>query len=162
MILEKLWFCNICLLLFIHVQSGLPGNLYLTSCSQCCPSDFVSSFICQRCSGSEQTLKAAIIPQEGAWLLVTDMAPEESVWSWATVTSRQENNFFFSHLTTPSFQGRNFIILLIGGKATDKCLWQVDRKVAVGFKAEETKKTTLRFQEKQKFFKECFTKQHLF
>lgn len=137
MILEKFWFCNICLLLFIHVQSVLPGNPSMTSCSQCCPSDFVSSFICQGCPGSEQTHRAVIIAQEGEWLLV---APEESLWYLATVTSSQENNFFFLHLTTPSFQSRNFIILFMGGKAAVKCLWQVDRKIAIGCQSRRNNK----------------------
>lgn len=45
MILEKLWLCNICLLLFVRVQSGLPGEPSPTPCSRCCPSDFFSPFI---------------------------------------------------------------------------------------------------------------------
>lgn len=72
---------------------------------------------------------------------------EESVWSLATVTSSQENNFFFLHLTTPSFQGRNFIILFMGEKVINKRLWQVDRKVAIGCQSRrnKTKKNSLKY-----------------
>lgn len=80
--------------------------------------------------------------QEGAWLLVAEMTPEEAVWFLATVTSSQENNFFFLHLKNPSFQGRNFIIVLMGGKAINKCLWQVDRKVAIGCQSKRNKQET--------------------
>lgn len=45
MILEKLWLCNICLLPFVRVQSGLPREPSPTSCSRCCPSDFICPFI---------------------------------------------------------------------------------------------------------------------
>lgn len=77
------------------------------------------------------------------------------VWFLATVTSSQENNFFFLHLITPSFQGRNFIIPLMGGKAISKCLWQVDRKVAIGCQSRRNKKKTLQGFKKNKNFSTC-------
>lgn len=44
-IIEKLWLYNICLLLSVRVQSGLPWEPSLPSCSQCCPPDLIYSFI---------------------------------------------------------------------------------------------------------------------
>lgn len=73
---------------------------------------------------------------------MAEMKLDESVWFLATVTSSWENNFFFLHLKTPSFQGRNFIILLMGGKAMNKCLWQVERKVAIGFQSRRNRNKT--------------------
>lgn len=168
MTLEKLWLCNICLLLFIHLQSGLPRirGISMTCHSQCCPSDFVSSYI--NCSYIKQFwIKNTQGTYYGTGRSMTAGDRHSTrgicvVLGYSHFQSGKQYLFFFLHLPNPRFQGRNFLILWMSGKAINKCLWQVDREVATGCQSRRNKKNTLRFQEKQKFFKVCFKEQHLF